>query len=351
MIDLEKYVERAKASDYFSGIRLAAELRSFMAAQEAHIATIGRELGGVDHVFLVGSGGSYANLLSAKYVFDRLLAVPSDALPSYELIWREPRLLTARSLVFFASLSGDTEDTVEALRFARSRGARTVSAVGKVDSRLGRESDYTIPYGSAACYEGPLTAALILGASLAAAGQGSTLGDELLAGLRGLPDVLDRVMTLEESRAECKAHEFSDSLHMFVLGAGPLSPLAYKVAMSVIMENLRIGATYSDAVEFRHGPAEAMERNRPDFMFLVGTDASRDLTLRTLEFCQSRSRRFLVYDAADFGDVHPLLTPLVMNSVVQWFIVYSALLRGIVNLDERTFMGHGVLARGEASWP
>jgi fructoselysine-6-P-deglycase FrlB-like protein len=59
----------------------------------------------------------------------------------------------------------------------------------------------------------------------------------------------------------------------------------------------------------------------------------------------------LVFDAAEFDGCHPLLTPLVMNSVVQWFVVYSALLRGILDLDERVFMGHNVLAQGGAVWP
>ena len=56
-------------------------------------------------------------------------------------------------------------------------------------------------------------------------------------------------------------------------------------------------------------------------------------------------------DAADFGDVHPLLVPLVMNSHTQWLIVYSAILRGITNLDDRVFMGRHVLATGGATWP
>jgi fructoselysine-6-P-deglycase FrlB-like protein len=349
--ELTAYVERAKRSDYFSGARLPGELRAFMETQEDSIRAIARDLGSVDHVFLVGSGGSYSNLLSAKYVFDRLLPMPSDALPSYELLWRAPRLLTDRSVVFLASMSGDTEDTVEALRFARSQGARTVSVVGTLDSRLGREADHAIPYGSAACYEGPLVGAIVLGAALAGADAGSGLGDELIAGLHRLPETIERVMHQEEERAEAKARAFLGSTHVFVLGAGPLSALAYKFAMSVLMENVRIAGTYSDAVEFRHGPVEALERIRPDFVALVGTDESRAVTLRTLEFCQPRSSRFLVYDAAEYGDVHPLLTPLVLNSVLQWFVVYSALLRGILDLDERVFMGHGLLAAGEASWP
>jgi fructoselysine-6-P-deglycase FrlB-like protein len=117
------------------------------------------------------------------------------------------------------------------------------------------------------------------------------------------------------------------------------------------MENIRIGATYSDACEFRHGPVEALERLRPDVMFLLGTDDSRGMSLRTLDICRENGANLLVYDAADLGDVHPLLTPIVMNPILQWFIVYSAILRGILDLDDRVFMGHQVLSVGGARWP
>ena len=136
---------------------------------------------------------------------------------------------------------------------------------------------------------------------------------------------------------------------MYVLGSGPLAPLAYKVALTVVMENIRIGGTFCDAMEFRHGPAEALERSQFDAMVLLGTDESRPIAQGTLDFLERHGARTLVYDAADYGEIHPLLTPLVINSMTQWFIVYSAVLRGITDLDARVFMGHGVLT--DAPWP
>src|SRR5262249_5310088 len=133
--------------------------------------------------------------------------------------------------------------------------------------------------------------------------------------------------------------------------AGPLAPLAYKVALTVVMENIRIGATWCDAAEFRHGPAEALERTLMDALVLLGTDYSRAMTERTLAFLREQGARTLVLDAAAFGDVHPLLTPLVMNGVTQWFAVWSAILRGIVDLDERVYMGRQLLAEGGHPWP
>jgi fructoselysine-6-P-deglycase FrlB-like protein len=61
--------------------------------------------------------------------------------------------------------------------------------------------------------------------------------------------------------------------------------------------------------------------------------------------------RTIIYDMADYPDVHPLLAPFLLLIPLQWFTVYSALLAGIHNLDERVFMGRGVLAEGQAAWP
>ena len=70
---------------------------------------------------------------------------------------------------------------------------------------------------------------------------------------------------------------------MSVVASGVLSGLAYKVAYNEVMENIRIGSAFIDASEFRHGPCEALERNKLDMIFLVGTDWSRQETLRTLD--------------------------------------------------------------------
>jgi fructoselysine-6-P-deglycase FrlB-like protein len=59
-----------------------------------------------------------------------------------------------------------------------------------------------------------------------------------------------------------------------------------------------------------------------------------------------------VFDVAAYPDLHPLLAPFVLLVPLQWFTVYSAILRGVLDLDERVFMGHRVLATGpDATWP
>lgn len=346
--------ERSLASDYFTGARIGRELDDFLARRGDECRALAELISEATPVYLVGSGGSYANALGAKYVWDRLLPNPVDAVASYELLWRHPRPLGAGAVVIVNSLSGETEDTVAALREASSRGARTVALVRRADSTIGREADVTVSYEHAFCYEGPLVGMVLAATELARRSGGAAAAEAaaIEASLLALPAVLGAAVEQELVAAEQKAADFLHSTHLYVVGAGPLSSLAYKVALTVVMENIRIGGTYCDASEFRHGPAEALERVNPDVMMLVGTDESRPLALRTLETLERGGSRIVRYDAANYGpDVHPLLTGLLLNSLTQCFVVHSALRRGILDLDARVLMGHGVLAADGAGWP
>jgi fructoselysine 6-phosphate deglycase len=352
MKELNEYVEQARTSDYFSAAHVAGDLERFLRERGTQCAELGKACRTASRLFLVGSGGSLANLQSAKYLLDRVTTLPCDVLPSYELVWRRPLSLTADSIVVLNSWSGETEDTVAALRIAKAAGARTVALVRNASTTIGGEADDAIEYSSSALYELPLAALVMLASGLAEQRAGVEEAGAVVASLEELPRLLKAVVEGEAERAQALAREFLYSNHMYVLGAGPLGPLAWKVAMSVLMENVRIAASFCDASEFRHGPAEAMERLRPDMMFLVGTDESRDVTLRTLDFCKRNGAHVVAYDAQEFGEsVHPMLTPIVMNSLTQWFVVYSAIMRGILNLDDRVFMGHNVLAANGARWP
>ena len=76
------------------------------------------------------------------------------------------------------------------------------------------------------------------------------------------------------------------------------------------------------------------------------------LTLRSIRVAQDNGARVLVLDSADYPGLHPLLAPFVLLVPLQWFTVWSALMRGITDLDERVFMGRRVLATGpDATWP
>jgi fructoselysine-6-P-deglycase FrlB-like protein len=351
MSTIAAHIERAKQSEYFSGARLPEELGGFLAARSEECRDLGRRLAAAERIFLVGSGGSWATLQTAKYALDGYMATPIEAFHSYDFIWRKPAGLRKGALVVLASYSGETEDTVAALRFANEHGATTLGIVKGGDSAVRREADHAIEYGSAAIFEAPIAALLLLAAGMSEGTAAVARAEELAGAVAAVPAAVRESLRGADAWAEEHARALLSSRHLYVLGAGPLSPLAYKVALTVVMENIRIGGTWCDASEWRHGPAEALERSQADALVLVGTDASRAMCRRSLAFLREHGARTLVIDAQDYAEVHPLLTPLVLNSLTQWFTVWSAVLRGITDLDHRVFMGRQVLAEGGHRWP
>lgn len=352
-MDLDQLVSNARRSTLFTAPVLGPDLERFLAEKGDAIRRLARRAvdENVRHIYWVGGGNSWVNLLSGKYLLDRFTDLPSDCLVSYELVWRNPARLNRDAWVFLASYSGATEDTVVALRHAKSRGAHTIAIVNKADSLMGQEAAEVIAYDSKALYILPLAAAYLFALEVARL-KGATGVEPVVAGLAALPPLLGRQYVAEEARGRQLAQEFIDENIFYTLGSGPLYGLAYKFGLTVFMENMRVHGSFMDATEFRHGPAEMLERQKPAIVILLGTDESRPLVERVRDLAQTSGAHTLSYDLADYPGVHPLLAPFVLMIPLQWFAVYSALLRGITDLDERVFMGRGIMGQGKGvTWP
>ena len=352
-MDLNQLVTNARQSTLFTAPVLGPDLERFLKEQGENIRRMARRAidEDVQHIYWVGAGNSWVNLLSGKYLLDRFTDIPSDCLISYELVWRNPTRLNKNSWVFLASFSGATEDTVFALRHSKSHGAHTVAIVNKADSLMGVEADQVIPYNSKALYLLPLAAAYLFALEIARL-KGHNSVEPIVEGLYNLPSLLSHQYIEEERIARNLAEEFKDEKIFYTLGSGPLYGLAYKFGLTVFMENMRVHGSFMDTTEFRHGPVEMLEREKPVVVILLGTDESRPLVERVRDLVQANGAHTLAYDLADYPGVHPLLAPFVLMIPLQWFAVYSALLRGITDLDERVFMGRGVLGKGKGvTWP
>lgn len=356
MPDLSSLVDAARRSELFTAPRLETDLTVFLGEQGDRIRQLARRTaaGEFDHVFFVGSGGSWSNMYTGKYLLDRFTVVPTDVTTSYEFVWRSPARLGGRSLVFLASYSGATEDTLAALRHANDLGAHTVAVVRRRASPMASEAAEVIDYDSTALYVLPLAAVTLFALELARETEGPNRdeAEAALAQLPEIPAILGRAFRESEAPALKQAREFLSSTALTVLASGPLYGLGYKFALTVFMENIRVAGSIIEGAEFRHGPVEAIERSRLDIVALLGTDTSRAMVERSVRVAREHGARVLVFDSADYPGLHPQLTPFVLLVPLQWFTVYSALLRGITDLDERVFMGHRVLAAGsDATWP
>lgn len=356
MPDLTAAVDTARSSELFTSPRLEADLPIFLGEHDQRIRQLaGRVAAGeFDHVYFVGSGGSWSNMFTGKYLLDRFTKVPADVFTSYELVWRDPPRLDSRALVFLASYSGATEDTLAAMRHANQRGAHTVALARRRPSPMASEAAEIIDYDSTALYIMPLAAVTLFALELAVLVD-SPRRDEAeaaLVQLPGLAGLLGRTYRDTEAPALDWARHFLSSDLLYVLASGPNFGIGYKFALTVFMENIRVSGSIIEAAELRHGPIEAFERQRVDLIAILGTDESRELTRRSIRIAEDNGARVLTLDVADYPGLHPLLAPFVLLVPLEWFTVYSAILRGITDLDERVFMGHRVLAAGpDATWP
>jgi fructoselysine 6-phosphate deglycase len=352
-MDLDQLVEKARQSTLFTAPVLGPDLERFLREHGPAIRNLAQAAisEGVEHIYWVGAGNSWVNLYSGKYLMDKYTDLTSDVYTSYEFIWRNPARLNKKAWVFLASFSGATEDTVAAMRHANAHHARTIAIVNQADSLMGRESSQVIAYNSKALYLLPLAAAYLFALELACL-QGAEGAQAIINGLYDLPDLLSKQYVEQEAPMRALAEQFTQEHLFYTLGSGPLYGLAYKFGLTVFMENMRVNGSFIEATEFRHGPAEMFDREQPAMVILMGTDESRPVVDRVRQLCQNNKARVIVFDMADYPGIHPLLAPFVLMIPLQWFAVWSSLMRGVTDLDERVLMGHGILGKGQGvTWP
>ncbi len=352
-MELAQLVEKARQSTLFTAPVLGPDLERFLREQGPAIRAMAQRAidENVQHIYWVGAGNSWVNLYSGKYLLDKYTDLPSDVYTSYEFIWRNPARLNEKSWVFLASFSGATEDTLAALRHANAQHAHTIAIVNKADSLMGKEASEVVAYNSKALYILPLAMAYLFSLEVARL-KGAPEAAEIIQGLENLPALLSKQYIDEEAPARKLAEEFANERLIYTLGSGPLYGLAYKFGLTVFMENMRINGSFMDATEFRHGPAEMFDREKPAMVILMGADESRPVVERVRQLCQNNGAHLLVYDASQYAGVHPLLSPFVLMIPLQWFAVWSSLLRGVTDLDERVLMGRGIMGQGKGvTWP
>lgn len=352
-MELEQLVDQARESLLFTAPVLGPHLERFLADQGPTIRAMAKRAVDekIQHIYWVGAGNSWVNLYSGKYLLDAFSDLPSDVFTSYEFVWRNPARLNEKAWVFLASFSGATEDTVAALRHANAHKAHTIAIVNQADCLMGKEASEVVAYNSKALYILPLALAYLFALEVARL-KGAQGVDEIIEGLYALPPLLSRQYVEEEAPARKLAEEFQNERLIYTLGSGPLYGLAYKFGLTVFMENMRINGSFIEATEFRHGPAEMFDKEKPAIVILMGTDASRSVVERVRQLCEANGAHLLVYDLASYPGVHPLLAPFVLMIPLQWFAVWSSLLRGVTDMDARVLMGRGILGQGKGvTWP
>jgi len=356
-MNLKQFVEKAKKSTLFTSPVLGKDLSKFLKEEEEKIVQMTQKVlqRKVNNIYWVGSGNSWCNLYPAKYVIDKYIGLPNEVTTGYELIWKNPKSLNENSVVFVSSYSGSTEDTLAALKFVKEKGAYTIAIVNQVDSPMGKSADEVIPFNSKALYILPMAATYIFIAELAKHYDVKEL-NFLKNDLHSLPEILENVNIEEEAKTFELAEKYKYESLFYVLSSGILYSVGYKYAYTVFMENMRVNGAFLETSEFRQGPVEMLERYKPSFVFLMGNDDTRIITERVISTVNEIGVNSIVFDykyySEKYGNLSNIFSPFILHIPLQWFSVYSAFLRGIEDLDERSFMGHKKLSVGtDVNWP
>ena len=251
-----------------------------------------------DHIYLVSCGTAFHASLTAEYLWERYLHVPIQSMIASEFRMRSPHM-SERSLVIAVSQSGETIDTLMALRSAKAAGAQVIALVNNEQSTIDREADaslYTyagIEIGVAATktFTAQIAALGLLGLQLA--GDLLTEQDiqEEVARLALLPGRINEILQREKDiRAIAeKLHHASDVLF---LARGELFPIALEGALK-LKEISYIHAEGYPAGEMKHGPIALIDENTP-VIFLLSRDIALEKVLSNMEEVKARNGKVIV---------------------------------------------------------
>jgi glucosamine--fructose-6-phosphate aminotransferase (isomerizing) len=301
----------------------------------------------VDRVAILACGTSWHAGLVGRFLIEKLARLPVTVDYASEYRYRSP-IVTDRTLAVAITQSGETADTIAALREAKGLGARTLAicnAIGSQITRIAEGSLLTqagpeIGVASTKAFTTQLAVLTLLAIKLGRAR--GTLDDrateELLEALQALPEQLQRVQGLE-AQIETLAMMRYRAKGALYIGRGALYPIALEGALK-LKEISYIHAEGYPAGELKHGPIALLDDAMP-VIALMPNDAHRERTLSNLQEAAARDAPIIalveegdraldgVAEAVlELPKVHPDLAPILYSVPLQLLAYHIAVLRG-----------------------
>ncbi len=257
-------------------------------------------LASCDRLTLVACGTAHYACMIAKYWFEGLAGIPTEVDVASEFRYRDPPL-TERGVAVFVSQSGETADTLAALRHVRGRLAQVAAVVNVATSSIAREADVAVPIcagpevgvASTKAFTGQLAvlALMALQAGVARGRIGPEALADHLAGLGALPGLMAQALALDGAIAGL-AERMSEAQDVLFLGRGPLYPLALEGALK-LKEISYIHAEGHAAGELKHGPIALVDRAVP-VVVLAPRDGLFEKTMSNMHEVMARHGQVLV---------------------------------------------------------
>jgi len=300
-----------------------------------------------DRITMVACGTAFYACLAAKYWFEQLARIPVEVDIASEFRYREPPI-PARSLAIFVSQSGETADTLAALRYCAGK-SEILAVTNVAESSIARESGLALPIlagaeigvASTKAFTCQLTVLLLL-ALKAAHDRGlidaDTLADHL-SSLRSLPGLIN--LALERSpQIETLGVSIAEAQDVLFLGRGSMYPLAMEGALK-LKEISYIHAEGYASGELKHGPIALVDKSVP-VIVLAPRDTLFDKTVSNMQEVMARGGKVLlvtdakgaseaghgVWQTLIMPNVAPLLAPILYAVPAQLLAYHTAIAKG-----------------------
>ncbi len=312
----------------------------------------GHVLRSVNKVIMIGCGtASYAGQV-ARYAIEHWCRIPVEVELSSEFRYRDP-VVDEKTLVVAISQSGETMDTIQAIRHAREQGAKVVAIVNTPGSTISRESDAVIlthagpeiAVASTKAFTAQVTACYILGLYLAQV-RGNKYADEIadyMDKLGAIPDAISRVLEKGESVRQF-ARTMQDATSVIYLGRHVGFPVALEGALK-LKEICYIHAEGFAAGELKHGPIALVDEGQP-VIVIVPTPRRpvlHDKVISNIQEIRARGARTIVIAEEGDADVEPFADHIIRvpaTPTILWPLltvvplqVFAAALAGAKGLD------------------
>lgn len=306
------------------------------------------EIRAISKIFIVACGSAYHTGVTAKYVFEKLARIPVEVDLASEFRYRDP-ILPENTLVVIVSQSGETADTLAALRLAKEKGVRTLGIVNVVGSSIAREADnvmYTwagpeIAVATTKAYSTQLIAQYLLAMKFAKV-RGTVSQndfDAMIQSLERLPEQISLLLSHKEN-VQRFANRYLAAEHVFFIGRG----IDYAISMEGSLKLKEISYIHSEAYaagELKHGTISLIEDGRLVVAVLTQPELYKK-TISNIQEVKTRGAFVMavttvgnteVEKAADYVVYLPETNPIFANSLaiipLQLFGYYVSIGRGL----------------------
>lgn len=312
-------------------------LKNTLKEEKSHMTEISEKIEEFERIYLLGCGSSLSTCYSVKSAVDSIFNKSLEVYTGYEFVYNK-KIANENAGLILTSQSGETADTLAALRKAKERNIYTMVITNEKESSMATEADDVIITrgGTEKAILGTKTyiTQLMCLYNVLFQMEGYENGRDVLTtkknvlgDIEKLPVLTKNLIKRTQDEGKSLGAKFKNENIFYCMGSGPNYGLAYKLAMTMFMEGALKHACPLYSGEFRHGLIEKAEKNIP-IIFLDSDYPGDKITKKAMEFGRKIGTKSIVYKMKNYSNINNLLSPFTLLIPLEWFIYYLAHFNG-----------------------